>query len=52
MFEILKAVFRKGHKASVVKKFIDNPEDFILKMEVINDEIIISIKEKVVDPEK
>lgn len=46
MLEFLRHLFRKGHKASVVKRFVDNPEAFILRMEVINDEIIISIKEK------
>lgn len=46
MISRLKEFFNRGKNVSVVKKFIDNPDTFILKMEVINNEIIISIKEK------
>lgn len=56
MSEFLRYLLNKGTKASVVKKFVNNPEKFVLKgeAEVINDEIVISIrvKEKAVDPEE
>lgn len=46
MINLIRGLFNKGEKMSVVKRFINNPDRFILRMEVINDEIIISIKDK------
>lgn len=37
---------RAKKKTSIVQKFMEEPEKFVITAQVINDEIIISIKDK------
>lgn len=46
MIKIFKNLFNKGKNVSVLKKLMNNPDMFIATIEVVNNEIKISIKEK------
>ena len=49
MKELLKALFHKERKVSVVKKlfkYVDNPEDYIVTVEVINDAFVVRLHER------
>ena len=49
MKNLLKALFHKEKKVSVVKKllrYLDNPEDYLVTIEVVNDAFVIRFNEK------
>ncbi len=50
MFGKLREIFKTTKQVSLIKRFIDNPDKFILTATVINDNIMIQIKPKHEEP--
>ena len=51
MINPFKLIDRAKKETSVIKRLMNNPDKFIATIEVINDEIIISIKDKTKEAE-
>lgn len=52
MIKKIREFFERGKDVSVVKKFLNNPDKFILTMETQGNKIIISIEDKEMKNEK
>ena len=44
--KLFKGLIKKKDKVSEIKGFMSNPDDYVIKMEVVEKEIVISIKRK------
>ena len=46
LLKLAGAFGRARKKTSIVQKFMEEPEKFVITAEIINDEIVISIRDK------